>query len=142
MAYEQRFTVRFEEVDYAQFVYFPRLFGYCHWVFEDFFRNEVGVPYSEMLGKRRVAYPTVHTEADFKAPLRFGDSVRVVMDTVKLGTRSITCRYRLYHEGRRQLCAQIEIVTAAMSMDTHTSVDVPEDVRMAFLNHLVGFQTG
>jgi 4-hydroxybenzoyl-CoA thioesterase len=142
MAYEQRFTVRFDEVDYAQIVYFPRYFGYCHWVFEDFFAREVGVSYSDMLQKQRVGYPTVHAEADFKAPLRFGDPVKVVMDTVKLGNRSITCRFRLYHEGRRQLCAQIELVTAAISMDTITSVDIPEEVRVAFLNHLVNFQTG
>ncbi|MBX5480549.1 MAG: acyl-CoA thioesterase [Myxococcaceae bacterium] len=136
MAYEQRRTVRFEEVDFAQLVYFPRLFGFCHQTFEDFFRDEVGVPYAVMLQKRRVGYPTVHAEADFRAPLRFGDEVAVVMDTVKVGTRSISSRYRLFLEPGRSLCATVQIVTVAMSMDTYRSVDLPTDVRAAFERHL------
>lgn len=147
MAYEQTLIVRFEDVDFARIVYFPRLFGYCHSVFEDFFRHQVGVPYSEMLQQRKVGYPTVHAGADFKSPLRFGDQVRVVMDTVKLGTRSITNRYRLYRQDPPEksekrpetLAAEIEIVTVAIDMDTVKSVDLPEDVRVAFLNHLVNY---
>lgn len=135
MAYEQRLIVRFDEVDFAQLVYFPRLFGYCHQVFEDFFRNEVHVPYAQMLQERRVGYPTVHAEADFHAPLRFGDEVTVVMDTLKVGARSITSRYRLYRDPARTLCVTARIVTVAMSMDAYQSVDVPEDVRAAFVRH-------
>jgi 4-hydroxybenzoyl-CoA thioesterase len=137
MAWEHRLTVRFEDVDFAQLVFFPKLFAYCHNAFEDFFRAEVGVSYSDMLQKRRVGYPTVHAEADFKAPLRFGDVVKVVVETKKLGTRSITCRYRLYDEAKGTLCAEFEIVTAAISMDTYQSVDVPEDVRRAFGRHMI-----
>lgn len=139
MAYESRLVVRFDDVDYAQIVYFPRIFGYCHWVFEDFFRSEVGVPYAEMLRDRRIGYPTVHAESDFKAPMRFGDPIRLVMDTLKLGTRSITNRYRLYHETKRTLCAEIQLVTVAISMDSYQSVEIPEDVRVSFLNHLVNY---
>jgi 4-hydroxybenzoyl-CoA thioesterase len=125
MAYEQRLIVRFEDVDFARLVYFPKLFSYCHNVFEDFFRNEVGESYADMLQNRRVGYPTVHAEADFRAPLRFGDGVRAVMETVKLGSRSITSRYRLFHEAQGHLCAEFRIVTAAISMDSYTSVDIP-----------------
>lgn len=138
MAYTQRLKVRFDDVDYAQIVYFPRLFGYCHWVFEDFFANEVGVSYAEMLTKRGVAFPTVHTEADFRAPLRFGDPCRVVMDTVKLSSRSITNRYRLFLGESQKLCAKIEIVTVPIGLDDFKPRELPEDVRVAFLNHLVG----
>jgi YbgC/YbaW family acyl-CoA thioester hydrolase len=138
MAYEQRLTVRFEDVDFAQLVYYPRLFGYCHNVFEDFFGNEVGLSYADMLQKRRVGYPTVHAESDFKAPLRFGDGVKVALETLKLGKRSITNRYRLFHEAQGVLCAEFQVVTAAISMDTYTSVDIPDDVRQAFARHQVG----
>ncbi len=137
MAWEHRRTVRFEDVDFAQLVFYPKLFVYCHNAFEDFFRDEVGVSYSEMLQKHRVGYPVVHAQVDFKAPLRFGDPVKVVLETKKLGTRSITCRYRLIDEQRDLLCAEFEIVTAAISMDTYKSVDLPEDVRAAFERHLI-----
>lgn len=135
MAWEKRLTVRFDDVDFAQLVYFPRLFVFCHWAFEDFFADQVGVPYAQMLQKRRVGYPAVHTESDFKAPLRFGDPLRIVLDTVRLGTRSLTNRYQLFHAEQGTLCAQIQIVTASISMDTYASVDLPDDVRAAFAKH-------
>lgn len=136
MAYEHHRVVRFEEVDFARIVYYPRLFGYCHQAFEDFFRDEVGVSYPEMLQQRGVGYPTVHAESDFRAPLRFGDPVRVVMETAKLGARSITSRYRLFHHTRNELCSEIQVVTVAIAMATVTSVDIPDDVRAAFARHL------
>ena len=135
MAFEKRLTVRFDDVDFAQIVYFPQLFAYCHWTFEDFFAAEVGVPYAQMLQGRRVGFPTVHTQSDFKAQLRFGDEVRIVMETLRLGARSITNRYRLYKG--EVLAAEIELVTVSMSMDAYTSVDLPDDVRRAFSKHLV-----
>lgn len=135
MAYEHLRVVRFDEVDFARIVYYPRLFGYCHQAFEDFFRDEVGVSYPDMLQQRGVGYPTVHAESDFKSPLRFGDPVRLVMETVKLGARSITSRYRLFHQTRNELCSEIQVVTVAISMATVTSVDIPDDVRQAFARH-------
>jgi 4-hydroxybenzoyl-CoA thioesterase len=136
MAYTQRRTVRFEEVDFARIVYFPRLFGYCHQTFEDFFRDEVGVSYPDMLQERRVGYPAVHAESDFKAPLRFGDPVRIVMDVVKLGGRSVTCRYRLYRGETDLLCTEVRLVTVAISMDVYGPVELPSDVRAVFERHL------
>ena len=137
MAYEHRRVVRFEEVDFARIVFFPRLFVYCHQTFEDFFRDEVGVPYPYMLQERRVGFPVVSTSADFAGPLRFGDPVRIIMETERVGTRSLTNRYRLFQEDRGALCAQIRVVTAAISMDRMSSVDLPDDVKDAFNRHLI-----
>src|SRR5262249_15155860 len=96
MGYVQRITVRFNEVDYARIVYYPRLFSYCHWVFEDFFGRELGIPYAEVLTKRRVGFPVVSAKADFRSPLRFGDICRVEMEAAQIGRKSLTTRYRLY----------------------------------------------
>jgi YbgC/YbaW family acyl-CoA thioester hydrolase len=136
MAYEHRRVVRFDDADFARLVYYPRLFVYCHNAFEDFFRDEVGVPYARMLQHRGVGFPVVNASADFRAPLRFGDPVRTVMETLRVGRRSLTNRYRLFHDERQQLCAELRIVTASISMERIVSVDLPEDVRQAFLRHL------
>ena len=135
--YVQKLSVRFDDVDYAQIVYFPRLFGYCHWAFEDFFGKKAGVSYAHLLSKRRVGFPTVHAEADFKYPLRFGDVCRVQVETVKLGKRSLTNRYRLFLGNSKKLCAEIQIVHVAMHMDRYESVPIPRDLRAAFTTHLV-----
>ncbi len=137
MSFVHPLKVRFEDVDYAQIVFFPRLFGYCHWAFEEFFAQQAGVTYAQLLKDRRIGFPTVHAEADFRSPLRFGDLCRITLDTVKLSKRSITNRYRLDagEPGRR--CAEIEIVTVATHLDTLSPVELPEDVRQAFLKHLI-----
>jgi YbgC/YbaW family acyl-CoA thioester hydrolase len=140
MAYVQRVRVRFEDVDFARIVYYPRLFSYCHSVFEDFFGEEGGVSYSEVLQMKRVGFPTVSAKANFSSPLRFGDVCRVEMETLHLGRRSQTCRYRLYLEQSGQLCAELEITTVSVNMDDFTSVDLPEDLRALFLKHLASAQ--
>jgi 4-hydroxybenzoyl-CoA thioesterase len=139
--YTQRINVRFDDVDYAQIVYFPRLFGYCHWVFEDFFAQGAGITYADLLIKRRVGFPLAHSQADFKHPLRFGDVCRVEMETLKLGTSSLHNRYRLYLGDSKKLCAEVELVHVAISMDSMKPVAMPEDIRVAFLNHLHGYQS-
>ncbi len=138
MAFTKKITVRFDDVDFARVVYFPNLFGYCHQVFEDFFSEAMGVSYAVMLQQRKVGYPSVHAAADFKHPLRFGDVVRISMETVKLSSKSITNRYQLFLNDSATLCAEIEIITVPIDMDTFKAKAVPEDVRMAFLNHLTG----
>jgi len=136
MAYVQRIRVRFEDVDFARIVFFPRLFGYCHSAFEDFFEKEVGATYADVIIKRRVGFPAVRAHGDFKSPLRFGDVCRVVMETNYLGRRSITCGYKLFQGETEQLCADLEIVAVAINMDKFESVDIPKDVSAAFLRHL------
>jgi 4-hydroxybenzoyl-CoA thioesterase len=135
MAFTHRFSVRFEDVDYARVVYYPRLFGYCHNAFEEFFAQEGGVTYAELLTRRGVGFPTVHCEADFKAPLRFGDSVRVVMEAVGVSQRSITCRYRFYVNDRPELCAELKVVTAAIDMQTFRPTELPEELKALFGRH-------
>jgi acyl-CoA thioesterase FadM len=61
-----------------------------------------------------------------------------VMETTKLSQRSITSRYRLYLGETQRVCAKVEIVTVSISLDEFKPVDLPEEIRVAFLNHLVG----
>src|SRR5262249_48974611 len=125
MAYVQRLTVRFNDVDFARIVYYPRLFAYCHAVFEDFFAAEAGIPYADVLQKRGIGFPVVGAKADFKSPLRFGDVCRVVMEVIHLGKRSLVCRYRLYLGESNRLCAEIAVTSAAVSMHHLSPVQAP-----------------
>jgi 4-hydroxybenzoyl-CoA thioesterase len=142
MAYTQQLRVRFDDVDYAQIVYFPRFFEYCHWVFEDFFSRETEASYADLLTRRRVGFPTVQAEASFKAPLRFGQDCRVVMETLKLGRSSLANRYRIYRDEGNQLCAEVRLVHVATHLDTFTSMEIAADIRAAFSRHLVGSTSG
>jgi YbgC/YbaW family acyl-CoA thioester hydrolase len=136
MAYIQRVKVRFDDVDFARIVYYPRLFAYCHCVFEDFFANEAGIAYADMLQKRRIGFPTVSAKADFKSPLRFGDVCRIAMEAIHIGKHSLACRYRLYLGETDRLCAQIDVTVATINMDDFAAVIIPDDLRRLFGKHL------
>lgn len=131
-AYEQRIPIRFPDVDFARVVYYPRFFDYCHQVFEDFFTAKVGVPYAQMLSQQKVGYPSVHASADFKKPLRFGDTARIVMTAFKISEGSVGCEYRVYRGDSEDLCATVKVISASISMDTFTPTPLPANVRAAF----------
>lgn len=136
MAFTRELQVRFPEVDFARVVYYPRFFDYAHQVFEDFFADEVKVPYPEMLTVRKVGYPSVHVEADFKAPLRFGDRFEVVLAATRVSDRSVACAYRFTRLDGRVHCATLKVVTASVDMDRFAPVPMPAEVRSAFERHL------
>lgn len=134
LAFTTHRTVRFDEVDFAQVVYFPNYLGFCHEAFEDFFGAEGGLPYVQLLTELKLGFPIVHVEADYRAPLRFGDPCQVVMETVKLTARSISHRYRIYR-GEDLLCAEITLVMACIGMDSFQAQEIPERLRALFLRH-------
>jgi acyl-CoA thioesterase FadM len=73
MAYVERIQVRFDDVDYARIFDYPRLFIYCHWVFEDFF------------------HPIVSAKADFQSPLRFGEILSWITREYVNGVVPVPC---------------------------------------------------
>lgn len=128
MAYTTQRIVRFDEVDYARVVYFPRLLSYCHHAWEDFFHH-ASMSFVEMLERRKVGLPIVHTHADFRAPLRMGDTCIIHVEVAKMGRRSVTSRYRLLRGGDNALCAEAEIVHACIDMESFQPRDIPDEVR-------------
>ena len=133
MAHTQTLLVRFEDVDYARVVFFPRLFEYCHRVFQDFFPAQLGVSYAELVAQRGVGFPAVSSKADFRLPLRFGDECRIVMEVLKVGKTSVACRYRLFRGDA--LAAEIETTVACVDVDAFRSSPIPDDVRRVFEAH-------
>ena len=130
--------VRFGHVDPAGIAYYPRIYEFIHQATEALWDVHVGKRYYYLVSEERLGFPLVHSEVDFKHPLRFGDTARIVMETTKLSSKSITNRYRIYLGDSKTLCAEVEIVTVPIDMDSFKARQVPEDVRVAFLNHLTG----
>src|ERR1051325_11642171 len=75
MPFTTRITVRFGEADPAGLVYYPRLFHYCHIAFEEFFAARCGITYEQLLARERIGFPAVNVQAEFVAPLVYGDEV-------------------------------------------------------------------
>jgi 4-hydroxybenzoyl-CoA thioesterase len=125
--------VRFADIDHAGIVYYPRFFHYFHLAFEELWRARIGPQaYSEIIDRDRVGFPAVRAECDFKAPLKFGDTAEIEVTIPRLGTKSITFRYRIYRAAApgnsRTLCAEGQVVCAVVDLARFVAVAIPEHV--------------
>jgi 4-hydroxybenzoyl-CoA thioesterase len=133
------FPVRFADVDHAGIVYYPRFYHYFHVAFEEFFRQRMASgAYVDLIDRRRIGFPAVRTECDYKAPLRFGDLVRIDMTIARLGGKSIRFHYlAIRAEGASgppgEVVADGTVVCAVTDLAQFRAVEIPEDLRTLFL---------
>ena len=131
--------VRFADVDHAGIVYYPRFFHYFHVAFEELWRARAGlVAYRDILDRDRVGFPAVRAECSFSAPLRFGDLAEIEVAIARMGTSSITFRYRVARAepAPRVACADGTVVCAVVDLARFVAIPTPERVR-ALLADLV-----
>ncbi len=136
MAFRIQQPVRHPDVDRAGIVYFPRFYDFFHRALEDFFRDEVGVPYHDLGEALGIALPVVRIETDFERPLAHGDLVTVELETEKVGVHALTLRYRVLRPGSQEPAAVSRIVICAIQVPGWTKAPVPDRVRRAFERHL------
>jgi len=133
MPFSTLITVRFGDCDPAGLVYYPALFHYCHVAMEEFFAARCGVSYPRLLSEARLGFPTVDARAEFEAPFVYGDRVEVEVFVSRVGRSSATFEYRLRRAGEDGPRARATLVQVAMNLDTRRPVEIPEDLRRAFV---------
>ncbi|HEX6732095.1 MAG TPA: thioesterase family protein [Pyrinomonadaceae bacterium] len=127
MSFSTQLTINFGDTDPAALVYFPNIFHYCHIVMERFFHERCGVPYSTLIHEKRLGFPTVQVQAEFKSAIRYGDLIGVELTVAKVGTKSLSLSYKLTRED--VVCAEVSQVVVAMDLDSHRSVEIPDFLR-------------
>lgn len=120
--------VRFDEVDAAGIVYFARFFTWCHDTMEAMLAGVDG-GYVGLVTERRLGFPAVHVEADYAAPLRFGDAVSIAATVERLGTSSITLRFDLTSATDGDHVATLRHVVALTDLTAMRARPLPDDVR-------------
>ncbi len=127
--------VRFEEVDAAQIVFFPRFFGYCHEAMEALF-DDVEGGYVRLVRDRKIGVPAVHVACDFKSPLRYGDVARIEVTVAKIGRTSVTFQYAITRLADGVPVASIDHVCVVSDLVALKGIPIPPDVRAALARHL------
>lgn len=121
--------VRFADVDHAGIVYYPRFFHYFHVAFEELFRQRMGArAYVDLLDNDRVGFPAVRAEADYQAPLKFGDTAEIAVTVERMGKTSITFAYVVRRQEDGVQCATGKVVCAVVDLDKFKSTAVPERI--------------
>jgi len=122
--------VRFGHVDPAGIAYFPRIFEFLHEAFEELWERHVGERYDRLILGRRLGFPLVNSQVDFKGALHFGDKALVRVTCFQLGRTSLGLRYRFEVGGEERLHARM--TTVCIDMDRFASVPIPQEFRQAF----------
>jgi 4-hydroxybenzoyl-CoA thioesterase len=138
MAYTSIQKIRFDDVDGAGIVYYPRFLHLCHAAFEDFFDDVAPFGYPELIRGRRLGFPTVHIDADFKAPLAYGDIAVVTLGVVRVGTSSMTMTYDVRRKRDSTLCFTATITSVLIDLDTQKSQPLTAELRAVFERYLAG----
>ena len=136
MAFESTIKIRFGHEDHARIVYYPRFFDYFHQAFEDFFEAH-GRTYRQVLTEDKLGWPAVHAEADFRAPLRFGDELRLEVTVEHVGDKSVRFRYRGLRAADDELVVVGKTAVVCVDMDTFESKPIPEFYRNLFEKHRI-----
>lgn len=127
--------VRFEDVDAAGIVFFARFFGYTHEAMEALF-SDLPNGYAGLVVDRKVGFPAVHVDADFKSPLRYGDTARIAVDVTRVGTKSATLRFTLRKASDDTHCATITHTCAVSDLVKLKAIPIPADIRAVLDAHV------
>ena len=127
--FERPVRIRFAHCDPAGIVFFPQYLVMVNNLVEDWVSEGLGVPYAELIGRRRTGLPTVSLNCEFTAVSRMGEDVTMGLSLEQVGTKSIT----LQHGCRRgdELRMRVRQVLVFTNLDTHRAIDIPADLRAA-----------
>lgn len=128
-AFTRSVPIRFSHCDPAGIVYFPHYFDMFNGLIEDWYGQELGYDYAELITGRRYGFPFVHIECDFKIPSRIGEVIDLTLLIEDIGRASLTIGIVCHRDNIVRLRARM--VTAMMSLETKKAAAIPEGLREA-----------
>jgi 4-hydroxybenzoyl-CoA thioesterase len=118
--------VRFGDLDAAGIAFYPRLVNFLNEALEDFFAAHVGRSFPEV-HRDGLGLPVVKLEVEFRAPVRYGDSVELKVAVEHVGRSSFRMRYDASVEGRPVFRARSTLV--AVDRKAFRPVPIPDWMR-------------
>lgn len=104
--YSKTFRIRHGHTDPAGIVFYPRYYELIAATIEDFFREELEMPFGDLHVRQRIGVPTVHIETTFLAPSHCDDEVTFSLSVAKLGRTSATFAVDATSNGERRLSSR------------------------------------
>lgn len=129
IVFERLVKIRFAHCDPAGIVFFPQYLTLTNALVEDWFNDGLGIDYAAMIGIRRIGLPIVKLECEFVRPSRMGESLSMRLSLDALGRRSICLGIDALRDDG--VCFHSKQVLVTTSLDSHKSIDIPNDIRVA-----------
>jgi len=132
-AFKLEMPVRFQDVDAAGIIFYPRALELCHDAYVSFM-DRAGLPLHEVLRGPWLA-PVRHAEADYLKPLRFGDRVEVALVAAHLETMpnptEVTLGFRIARIPDGEAAILCQTIHTFVERKTFARTSVPDELRKA-----------
>ncbi len=132
MSWQTRMRYRFGDIDDAGIAYYPKLLHYFHCAFEDWWAEALQHPYPRLLHDDKLGFPTVKLEAEFFAPIRYGDEPLVHLGILRLGTGSVEFGFWMTKGDEARPACRARVLTATVDMGTMQKCQLPTTWRARF----------
>lgn len=132
MIFTRRYRYRFGDMDVAGIAYYPTYFHYFHCCFEDWWAEGVGTPYPRVILGEKFGLPAVHSEIDWRRPLRYGDEPDVSLGITRLGETSVEFAYWMALESHPEPTCTARVVTVSTDLQSMTKQPIPARWREVF----------
>jgi 4-hydroxybenzoyl-CoA thioesterase len=135
MTFSRARRIRFSDCDPAGIVFYPQYFVLFNDLLEEWVDSIFPEGFAGYIANYRFGMPTVRLEADFKGISRMGDEVILTLNVTRVGKRSfelvLDCKGAA--DNRLRMSAKQVLVTT--SLDTHRSIQIPQQLREALSRH-------
>jgi 4-hydroxybenzoyl-CoA thioesterase len=128
--------IRFGQTDPAAIVYYPNYFDMFNEIVEDWFEEDLGVPFDQLHRVDGLGVPIVHIECDFIAPCRLGEQFTLSLSVVNLGPTSLHLEIAGKVSGDMRIKASLVLVF--VDLTTYRSVEPPDSLRALIAERVIG----
>lgn len=126
-----RRTIRVADTDATGVLYFARLHQFGLEAFEEFLIQH-GYSLQKMIEQGEPLLPIVHAEADYFAPLKVGDVVKLTLSFPHIGTSSFTHASEVF-KGKEKVGA-VSIIHVALCPKEKKSIPIPKNFKKIIAN--------
>jgi len=122
-----KLTAHVHDTDAAGVIYFANFYRMAHTTYEAFMES-IGFSIRYFLDEAPCLPLIVHSEADYKKPIRTGDKLVVELNVEKVGKSSYGLAYRI-RDDKTEIVSELKTVHVTVSKKDKRTIPLPEDLK-------------
>ncbi|MGE3335344.1 MAG: acyl-CoA thioesterase [Rhodospirillaceae bacterium] len=131
MAFTAQITVRFNHVDAAGIVFYPRYYEMLNEVVERWCDEGLGTSFRDLHLVQKIGMPARKIAVDFLKASRLGDVLTFDLQVQKIGRSALSLKIGCSCEAEQRLAADLVLVCVSLSPFAATSIPPALRERMA-----------
>ena len=128
--------IRFQHIDYAGIVFYPRFLEMLNCLVEDWFEEALDRPFSKMHDTNGI--PTVDLKIQFKNPARLGEILTKKLWVKELKNSSVLCSFQFVNESEKTVLeGEVTLVNVKIQEDRNNIKAEPfsEEMKNKIINY-------